>query len=67
MCIRDRDNTAVEIIRLFRIKLIRNADEPDIMGREIPLNVISVSYTHLLTAALKKNIMRAKLDIAHDF
>ena len=36
-----KDNTAVEIIRIFRIKLIRNADEPDIMGREIPLNVIS--------------------------
>ena len=36
-----KDNTAVEIIRVFRVKLIRNADEPDIMGREIPLNVIS--------------------------
>ena len=35
------DNTAVEIIRVFRVKLIRNADEPDIMGRKITLNVIS--------------------------
>ena len=31
----------MEIIRIFRVKLIRNADEPDIMGRKITLNVIS--------------------------
>ena len=36
-----KDNTAVEIISIFRVKLIRNADEPDIMGRKITLNVIS--------------------------
>ena len=31
----------MEIISIFRVKLIRNADEPDIMGRKITLNVIS--------------------------
>ena len=29
----------MEIISIFRVKLIRNADEPDIMGRKITLNV----------------------------